>query len=64
MRSLYWDLARLDCLAATLCLARGDCARACLYLARAAGLLECRARARDSSERWQPIVGSDEKKAE
>jgi hypothetical protein len=64
MRNLYWDLARLDCLGATLYLARRDFARARLYVARAAGLLECRARARDSSERWQPIIGTEEIKPE
>ncbi len=58
MRDLLWTLARIDCLVATQYLVRGDQEGARRHVARAAGLLECRARSRDSTEPWQTVLAA------
>ncbi len=58
MQRLYWGLARLDCISATLLVARGDFDGAARFVVRAMALLECRARSRDPQEPWQPVLAA------
>jgi hypothetical protein len=58
MRKLFWALARIDCMSATLLLAKGSEAAAAQFVARATELLECRARSRDPCDQWQPVLAA------
>ena len=58
MQRLYWELARLDCISASLRVARRDFDGAAVFVVRAMELLECRARSRDFWEPWAPVVGA------